>query len=161
MTRLFLALLLCLVPVAAVQAQGTTAILTEPLTNADNTWLDAQRERINALSQRNYGTLLRGDAAHDLRILQRLLDENVVRADKVASLQAMGVILGDLLARELGMRWVVIIDDMGRARGLQLGTGNNFLFPITMISRRAEIGMRVDVAALYQKGLDEMRAMKK
>ena len=42
-------------------------------------------------------------------------------------------------------------DQHGRSRALQLKHSDYFFFPITMISRRAETGLAVDIEALYQQ----------
>ena len=46
--------------------------------------------------------------------------------------------MGDLLAVELGMHWIVYEDDMGRSRALRYQQSEVVLFPITMIARRRE-----------------------
>ncbi|MCZ6830273.1 MAG: DUF3806 domain-containing protein, partial [Gammaproteobacteria bacterium] len=42
-------------------------------------------------------------------------------------------------------------DQRGRSRALQIGNSDYFLFPVTMISRRAEVGTEVDVDAIFEK----------
>jgi hypothetical protein len=72
----------------------------------------------------------------------------------------MGVIMGDLLAAELGLRWVIYEDDLGRSRALQYKDMETVLFPITMISRRVEVGNRRPVAEIYQKAYDIIDALR-
>jgi hypothetical protein len=107
-----------------------------------------QRALIDELTRRWYGSPC-CDSVSDLDLLQRLLDDQHVGADQRLELQAMGVHLGDLLAEELGMHWVVYEDDRGRSRALRLGESENYLFPVTMISRRREAGDLLPVAAIY------------
>lgn len=120
----------------------------------DREFMQAQRASIDDLARINLGRQLRGEVDHDLGILQALLDRRVVRAEQTLELQAMGVVLGQLLAAQLELQWVVYEDTYGRSRALQLGDGKNYLFPITMISRRAEVGARVDVAEIYQNAVN-------
>ena len=63
----------------------------------------------------------------------------------------MGVIMGDLLAAELGMRWVLYEDNVGRSRALRYQESSTLLFPITMIARRREAGNKTSVVEIYQK----------
>jgi hypothetical protein len=117
----------------------------------DRQYMQQQRNRIDELARFDLGRQLREDKTHNLDILQTLLDRRLVSTDQTLELQAMGVVLGDLLAAELDMHWVIYEDKYGRSRALQLGSSDNFLFPITMISRRFEAGARVDVTAVFDK----------
>ena len=84
-------------------------------------------------------------------MLQRLLDEGVVGPEQREELQAMGIVLGDILAAELGMDWVIYEDKLGRSRALRLGETDNYLFPATMISRRREAGNEETVRDIYDR----------
>ncbi len=123
------------------------------LNSMDRDFMAQQRKRIDDLARFNFGKQLRIEKANDLDILQTLLDRRLVRAEQSLELQAMGVVMGDLLAAELNMKWVVYEDKVGRSRALQLGRSDNFLFPITMISRRAEVGAEVQVRAIYDRAV--------
>lgn len=63
----------------------------------------------------------------------------------------MGIILGDLLAADLGLHWVTYEDAEGRSRALRDGDTDNYLFPVTMISRRREVGNHRPVAEIYAR----------
>ena len=119
----------------------------------DRDFMAQQRRRIDDLARFHFGRQLRTEKANDLDILQTLLDKRLVSPEQTLELQAMGVVLGDLLAAELGMKWVVYEDRLGRSRALQFGRSDNFLFPITMISRRAEVGAQVDVEQIYNRAV--------
>ena len=123
---------------------------SEPLTYNDKVYMERQRDSIDALARRHFGRQLNGDKTNDFAILQRLLDDNIVGAEQVPELQAMGIILGDLLKAEKGLNWVVYTDSYGRSRALQVpGIGKEFIFPATQISRKAEVGIRVNVQDVY------------
>lgn len=147
--------LLCLCCFASV-ARAEAVAQVEALSPMDQARLDAQRQVVRELAALHLGRGFSGDRARDLDTLQLLLDRGVVGQGETAQLQAMGVILGDLLAADLDMGWVVYEDREGRSRALQLGSTRNFLFPITMISRRVDVGIAVDVRALYAKARAEM-----
>ncbi len=141
---------------AGLLALSTAVFAADPpkisaLGRLDRQFMEQQRNRIDEFARFDLGRQLRADKNHNLDILQTLLDRRVVSAEQTVELQAMGVVLGDLLAAELGMKWVIYEDRYGRSRALQLGSSDNFLFPITMISRRVEAGAQVDVTAVYEK----------
>jgi hypothetical protein len=121
------------------------------LGSLDRQFLQQQRNRVDELARFDLGRQLQTDKNNNLGILQTLLDRRFVTADQTLELQAMGVVLGDLLAAELDMKWVIYEDRYGRSRALRLRSSDNFLFPITMISRRVEAGAQVDVTAVYEK----------
>ena len=63
----------------------------------------------------------------------------------------MGVIMGDLLAADLDMHWIVYEDKIGRSRALRYRDTEEYLFPVTMISRRREAGNNTPVVDIYEK----------
>ena len=126
------------------------------LSTIDREFMAQQRQRVDELARVHLGRYIRRQKAYDLSTLQNLLERRAVRPDQTLELQAMGMVLGDLLAQELNMQWVVYEDKYGRSRALQLGEAEIFLFPVTMISRRYEVGAETDVRTIYQKALDTM-----
>lgn len=125
---------------------------------SDHRYLQQGYERINELTKRHFGSQLQQQADHDLELMQRLLNSKAVSATDRRLLQDMGIVMGRLLEQEQDLRWVVYEDKYGRSRALQLKRTNNTLFPITMISRRAEVGVDVDIKALYQKAYERVDA---
>ena len=146
--RTTLALVLVIVA-ATVQGQGEV-VITE-LSYLDRRYMSQQRDSVMELTAAHLGRRLNGDTDNDLELLQMLLDRDVVRPDMTRELQAMGIVLGDLLAQDLGMDWVVYEDAVGRSRALRYGDTDNFLFPATMIARRQEGGSDTPVADIYRK----------
>ena len=153
---LMLAMALML-PALRVVAAGEPRI-TE-LSYLDKQYMTQQRELIADLASLELGRRFNGDQANDLEILQLLLDRRLVRSDQTAELQAMGIIMGDLLAADLGMNWVVYEDQQGRSRALRYQQSDEYLFPVTMISRRREVGNQTPVAVIYQKARDIIAPM--
>ena len=123
--------------------------LIAELTYLDRQYLSQQRSLLTELTARNFGRHFNGQRDNDLELLQRLLDNKLVRPEQVQELQAMGVIMGDLLAAELDLRWVVYQDKLGRSRALADDVTGTYLFPITMISRRREVENLTPVNAIY------------
>ncbi|MFU8763785.1 MAG: DUF3806 domain-containing protein [Haliea sp.] len=141
-------LILLTVPVAAQDR-----VWISELSPLDRQYMIHQRASIEDLARRHLGHGFSGQKDRDLDLLQRLLDRGLVRADQTAELQAMGMIMGDLLADELGMHWVVYEDKLGRSRALRYRETDNYLFPMTMISRRQEAANLRPVEDIYQRAV--------
>ncbi len=148
----FLTLLMLIGNVSAGDEQRISS-----LTALDRQYMDIQRQAIDDLARRHLGRQLNHNTDNNLSILQALLDQKLVRQEQIQLLQSMGVVLGNRLAADLSMQWVVIEDRYGRSRALRLGATDNLLFPITMISRRAKVGARVSTQEIYQKAKDIMQ----
>lgn len=154
-----LVLLLCSCWVANMSLAEDTLYIGE-LSKMDLQFMEGQRQILQELSKGNLGRQFSGDKDRDLDLLQTLLDQQLVRPEQVRESQAMGVILGDLLASDLGMHWVIYEDSAGRSRALRYKDSDNYLFPITMISRRREAGNQTPVTDIYQKAYDIINASK-
>jgi hypothetical protein len=113
--------------------------------------MNQQRALLEELTSRNFGRRFNAVRSNDLELLQLLLDRRLVGAHQTRELQAMGVIMGGLLAADLDLHWVVYEDIQGRSRALRDGDSDNYLFPITMISRRREADNRTPVTEIYDK----------
>ena len=147
-------LVLLLLPALSVCTSWSIAqspnfdVLIEPMTAIDRQFMADQRMRVEQLANR-LGRGLTGVADRDLNTLQRILDERLVPAEDTLTLQALGVVLGDLLGDRLDMDWVVYRDNKGRSRALRYRQMDVYLFPITMISRRQEGGSERRLKPLF------------
>jgi len=137
---------------------GLVETRSETFRDADWRYIELALNTINQLTQINYGSSLQQTPKHDLPLLQRLLDDRVVRSTDRATLQAMGIAMGEVLRQQAELEWRRYIDEQGISRALALKHSDYTLFPITMISRRASVGLSVDVSGLYQKALDSITA---
>ncbi len=146
----------CFLVLLFLNATGSAAeaVDTGELSFLDRQYMTQQRALLEELSTRHFGAGFSGDRDRDLALLQRLLDQRLIRPDQTRELQAMGVIMGDLLAAEFGLHWVFYQDIQGRSRALRDGDSDTYLFPITMISRRREAGNDTPVAEIYRKASD-------
>ena len=122
--------------------------------------MTSQRALIDDLVSRNFGSAFNGSKDHDIALLQRTLDARLVTSTQTQELQAMGIILGDLLAEDLDMHWVTYQDRLGRSKALRYRETQEYLFPVTMISRRREVDNREPVADIYQKAYDIINTRK-
>ena len=158
-------LLLFLSVTAGPQSWAQNAIISpntldrriEPLSPIDQQFMAAQRSNVETLANQ-LGQQLTGIPHRDLATLQRILELGLIAPDDKLELQALGVVLGDLLAGELNMNWVVYRDRAGRTRALQYGSSEVFLFPVTMISRRWEVGHQRPVADIFDTNVATTRA---
>lgn len=122
--------------------------------------LNAHRRELKDLVARRLGVLsLKGDA-RDLPTLQAVVDQGLIAKGEVREWQALGVVFGDILAQEMNLRWVSYEDDMGVSKALRWRDTENYVFPVTMFSRRAQFGDDMDVEAIYQKIDAEVKRFK-
>jgi hypothetical protein len=152
--KLFRIALILFASLTAGASLAEHPVTISELSNMDLQFMAEQRQSLQDLAAINLGRQFSGDKARDLDLLQTLLDRQLVRADQVRELQAMGVIMGDLLAADLDMHWVIYEDAEGRSRALRYAQTDNYLFPITMIARRREVGNQTSVQEIYQKAYD-------
>ena len=156
-----LTMLMLLIPwTISSPAMAFDEIEISSLSKIDLQYMQQQRDSLGDLAARNFGRQFTGSKDQDLPLLQRMLDENIVSNDQTAELQAMGIIMGDLLADELDLDWVVYEDRLGRSRALRYKSSDSYLFPVTMISRRRSVDNLTPVAEIYNKARDTMRAAK-
>jgi hypothetical protein len=149
-----------LLALLAMPTAAKDAVEISDLGYLDKQYMQQQRDTINDLASRNFGNGFNGDTGHDIDLLQRMLDRKVVLPSQTQELQAMGIILGDLLAKDLDLQWVVYEDKLGRSRALRYRQAEEYLFPVTMIARRREANNLKSVEEIYQKAHDIMAAIK-
>jgi len=152
----FLLLLVALWPIQGSAVQSASRI--EELSKLDLAFMDRQRTLLGDLAATELGRRFSGNREADLDLLQTLLDRRLVRPEQTRELQAMGIVLGDLLAAEFDLHWVVYEDNIGRSRALRFEDTDFVVFPVTMISRRREVGDETPVADIYGKAADIVRA---
>lgn len=110
--------------------------------------LEKQVERIDDLARRELGVQVHGNKS-DLDLLQRIINRGLIPKEERQMLQAMGAVLGNVLQQELGMNWMEYEDKLGKSRALCVKDTMHCLFPITMLSRRMEVGLLPNVQQLF------------
>jgi len=131
------------------------------LAESDKYYLSLAIERINEKSQRYFGTSLKNKKNYDLKLLQQIFDLEYKRKYNKKTWQDMGVVLGEILIQNNPVNWVIYTDSLGKSRALQIKSSFNFLFPITMISRRAEAGIKVNIIDLYAIAEEKINKIEK
>lgn len=155
----FLVTLLMLVLVAPLAVAEPWR--TDPMTPMDERYMDNSRKELNDLARIELGRSFGESRDTDLRLIQTLLDRKLVKADQTALLQAMGIVMGEHLRKENGLKWVIFIDRLGRSRALEVPFKDEAIFPVTQISSRVAVGGDVDVKAIYQRLEGEITRAKK
>ncbi len=123
----------------------------------DQIFIQRQQELAESLVYDALLTRLKGEKEQDLRLLQQLIDRGTLKPHQKRELQALGSVLGNLLAKEFRLPWVVYVDQLGRSRGLRIDKTRQVIFPLTMISRRIEADAETDIARIYAKAVDIIR----
>ncbi len=148
-------ILLCsLVPTLVAVAEP---VLTPP-SPLDLAYLEQQKLRIDELAARRLGRRLRSDET-DIDSLQAILDRQLVKANDEPGLQALGIVLGNILSRVYNLDWVIYSDSKGRSRALRIRE-TQCIFPATMIARRARAGLAVDVRAIYDRAVQTIEKVR-
>lgn len=132
----------------------------ETIATSDIAKSDRQRSIVAQLAKENFGNVRLQGNLSDLDYLQKIVDRGLINQSDTYDLQALGIILGDVMVRNLGLTWVVVDDRYGRSRALRLGDSDNLFFPVTMISRRVQAKLPVDVRQLYQETADEVKTLR-
>lgn len=141
-------------------AEGTEAASFTGLSEADKESLKKVREVILTVLKEHYSIpTLRKDQT-DLPHIQRILDGRLFDASQTYELRCLGVVFGDILATELGLRWFMISDEFGIHPTLQIPEINDNLNPVTMISKRVERGDSVDVHWLFKTLQSDLQGLK-
>jgi hypothetical protein len=131
------------------------AVTLDSLSWIDRNYIDAQVERIDEIGRLEFGTPVRHNR-DDIELLQRIIDKGVIARSDSQLQQALGAVLGNLMAKEFNLVWQVYEDKLGRSRALCIEGTRNCLFPMTMLSRRMATGLMPDVQQIYDYCRDEI-----
>jgi len=113
--------------------------------------LSSQRQLVMDLLARHLGILSLSQSETDLKALQSLVDQKSIAKSDIRSWQAIGVIFGDILVKQHGLKWVFYEDEDGSSKALQWKETANFVFPITLFSRRVQFKQDIVMKDLYKE----------
>lgn len=119
------------------------------LSESDAARLNKQRAVVAEEAKRRYETPSLTKTKADLAVLQRLLDDHAFTKAQTYELQCLGVVFGDALASELPLRWVMVTDEWGTDPTLRFKDTTIQLNALTMIAKRVEDGVALDVSDLF------------
>ena len=113
--------------------------------------LDTQRRETMDLIARRLGVLnLKGDKS-DLKVLQNLVDRIANGRDDVRGLQSLGIVFGDVLVSEYGRSWVSYEDDVGTSKALRWKKTENYVFPVTLFSKRVQFKENINMTGVFEE----------
>ncbi len=137
-----------------ITASEEKDISIKELSWMDQSKMDQEITMVNELAQTKIGSSIRRDLS-DLHMLQRLVDGNWVARDDYKTQQAMGVVLGNVILADFPntFEWRVYEDSIGRSRALCVKKTRECLFPVTMLSRRMEVGSNPNVRKIYDDAI--------
>lgn len=119
----------------------------------DHNFINKQVASIDELARKNLGTEVRQNLS-DLELLQRIVDNGLIDQDDTQQLQAMGAVLGNVMTADVpALEWKIYEDNVGRSRALCAKGSDQCLFPMTMLSRRMETGLKPDVSKIYEEAI--------
>jgi hypothetical protein len=154
MARYFI-LLFCFFTAHVAHAQKEK-LLIEDMGWMDRNYLEKQVNRIDELARKEVGHQL-NLTMKDLDVLQQIVDRELINKKDTEGLQALGAVLGNLMLADVpSLEWKIYADPVGRSRALCVKNTQQCLFPITMLSRRIEVGLKPDVRKVYEEGLAMM-----
>jgi hypothetical protein len=113
--------------------------------------LDSNRQNIKDLMTRRLGIVNIKQDLGDLKKIQEVVDRKIIKNGDVEQWQALGVVFGDVLVAELDLNWVSYEDELGSSKALQWKKTENYVFPVTMLSKRVQYKEKVDVFALFEQ----------
>lgn len=149
---------LCSVLGCGKQEAGASKPTFRPLGAGWSAQFDKQRGLIRSEVQRRYGFVLTTSEA-DVPFLQRLVDDKVYAKQQTFELQAIGVCFGDVLAKKLGLEWVLITDQWGTDPTLRYKTTGISINALTMVSKRVEESRQVNLQQLFSALVPQMEEM--
>lgn len=139
---------------AAPQERKDPNTTLEELGWLDRNKIDQEISLISELVQTKLGRSLRKDLS-DLDALQAIIDRELVKRDDYETQQAMGAVMAQVFLADFPntLEWKVYRDSLGRSRALCAKGTQECLFPITMLSRRMEVGSKPDVKKIYAEAI--------
>lgn len=123
--------------------------------------MNGQRRAVRELLVRKLGILSLKGTKEDLRILQQLVDRRLLHKREVKEWQALGVYFGDILVKDFGLHWVVYEDKLGVSKALRWRSSENYVFPISLFSKRNRFNEDIVMAEIYEKLESEIARFKR
>lgn len=144
-------LLTSLISFSAIGAESKVEL--DELSWADKQYMASQLSKADELIRSELGSQLRHTRS-DLQLLQMIVDKKLIARDDTLTQQALGMVLGEVLINETGMLWYTLNDQYGRSRAICVKGTKHCLFPVTMLSRRMEVGLSPNVEKIYKEALE-------
>lgn len=131
-------------------AESAPQVVFKPLPQKTIAQMERQREFVRGILSKKFpNEHLFGDA-RDFRLIQKILDAELIPAEKTWELQSLGVVFGDALVKYVsGLSWGEVTDEFGTDPTLRYSTSAKAtslqINALTLISKRIEKGEKVNV----------------
>ena len=135
-------------------------LIIEDLSVLQRYALDSQRKELKDLLARKLGVLSLEGNKNDLPTLQQLILVGGFARKDVRAWQSLGIVFGDILVAEHGLKWISYEDDVGKSKALRWRKTDNFIFPITFFSKRIHFKQRFTISEVYEQISQEIRSFK-
>ncbi len=135
-------------------------LIIEDLSVLQSYALDSQRKELRDLLARKLGVLSLEGNKNDLPALQQLILAGGFERKDVRAWQSLGIVFGDILVAEHGLKWISYEDDLGKSKALRWRQTDNFVFPVTFFSKRIHFKERFTISEVYEQISREIRAFK-
>lgn len=122
--------------------------------------LNQQRREMKDMIARHLGIIEFENNRESIRLLQQMVDRDVIPQNEVRDWQSLGIVFGDILAQEFGLKWVSYEDNLGVSKVLRWRATDNFIFPVTLFSKRVQYGDPVNVQQVFNKLEGEIEQFK-
>jgi hypothetical protein len=147
-------------PIPLPEGGNELAESIRPATEADRNRISAQVASVLGLLRSRYGNVQWRQNEDDLRLLQRLQDDDALVAGQEDVLQAVGAVFGQVLAARTPLRWITLEWEGERTLGLQYPNTTVIVFPGSMIAKRVNRGERVVFESLFRSTVAQVEQMK-
>jgi hypothetical protein len=132
----------------------------QPAAQTDRDGIAARASAVLGLLRSRYGDVHLRRTEDDLRLLQRLHDDGGLRAGQEQELEAVGIVLGEVLAARTPLVWITVEWQGERSLGLQYPGTTVIVFPGSMISKRVDRGERVEFESLFRATVAHVEQLK-
>ena len=95
----------------------------------------------------------------DLAILQRVVDDDLIKVSDTANLQALGVVFGDITAPDINAEWKQVKDEYGESPVLKIRGKRAAIGALTIISKRIEDQGTINVVALHDNLVSDVKRL--
>ncbi|MFT7244125.1 MAG: hypothetical protein ACI82A_001475 [Candidatus Azotimanducaceae bacterium] len=111
--------------------------------------MSSKRRAARDLLARQLGIVRISGTREDLSHLQQLVDRKILRKSQREEWQTIGILFGDILAKEFRLDWVSYKDERGANKALRYRKTDNFIFPVTLFSKRVKFDEEIDMVEIY------------
>lgn len=131
--------------------QKESAPIIKPLSPGQEFLMNKQRTDIKNLIARHLGIVALRRNKSDLHTIQQIYDRRLLKKSDLKDWQSVGVVFGDIVAKDFGLHWVSYQDKQGVSRALQWKRTQNFIFPVTLFSKRVRFNEKINAQEVYNK----------